>query len=175
VDQPERSVVTRYWDVIESPFADFAAWVDEKGRLLRFHLRAAGAAKVDPEAQQNTKALAHVRRQVTEYAQGKRRDFEFERMAEGPAFDKRVWAALMDIPFGTTTSYGAVARTIGYPNAARAVGAANGANPIALIVPCHRVIGSDGSLTGYGGGLPLKRKLLEHEARVAGIPYDLFS
>ena len=69
-------------------------------------------------------------------------------------------------PFGTTTSYGAIAKTIGHPKAARAVGAANGANPIALIVPCHRVIGTDGSLTGYGGGLPLKRKLLEHEARV---------
>jgi methylated-DNA-[protein]-cysteine S-methyltransferase len=175
LDQSERGIVTRYWDVIESPFADFAAWVDEKGRLLRFHLRATGAAKVDPEAQQSAKALADVRRQVTEYADGKRRDFEFELMAEGPEFDKRVWTALMDIPFGTTTSYGAVARTIGYPNAARAVGAANGANPIALIVPCHRVIGSDGSLTGYGGGLPLKRKLLEHEARVAGMPFDLFS
>ena len=81
----------------------------------------------------------------------------------------------MDIPFGTTTSYGAVAKRIGYPKAARAVGAAHGANPIALIVPCHRVIGSDGSLTGYGGGLPLKRKLLEHEARVAGVKFDLFS
>ncbi len=66
-----------------------------------------------------------------------------------------------------TTSYGAIARKIGHPDAARAVGAANGANPIALIMPCHRVIGSDGSLTGYGGGLPLKRKLLEHEARVS--------
>jgi methylated-DNA-[protein]-cysteine S-methyltransferase len=175
LDQPERGIVTRYWDVIESPFADFAAWVDEKGRLLRFHLRAAGAAEVDPGAQQSAKALADVRRQVMEYADGKRRDFEFELMAEGPEFDKRVWTALMDIPFGTTTSYGAVARTIGHPNAARAVGAANGANPIALIVPCHRVIGSDGSLTGYGGGLPLKRKLLEHEARVAGMPFDLFS
>ena len=80
-----------------------------------------------------------------------------------------------EIPFGTTTSYGAIAKTIGHPGAARAVGAANGANPIALIVPCHRVIGSDGSLTGYGGGLPLKRKLLEHEARVAGTRFDLFS
>ena len=167
--------MTRYWDVIPSPFAEFAAWVDEKGRLLRFHLRATGAAKVDPKAQQNTKALADVRRQVAEYADGKRRDFEFELMAEGPEFDKRAWTALMDIPFGTTTSYGAVARTIGYPNAARAVGAAIGANPIALIVPCHRVIGSDGSLTGYGGGLPLKRKLLEHEARVSGMRFDLFS
>ena len=93
-------------------------------------------------------------------------------LPEGPDFNKLVWKALLDIPFGTTTSYGAIARKIGHPNAARAVGAANGANPIALIVPCHRVIGSDGSLTGYGGGLPLKRKLLEHEARVAGTRFD---
>ena len=164
-----------FWDVIESPFSNVAAWVDEKGRLLRFNLRATGAAKVDPLAERNSRALADVRRQVAEYAKGKRRDFDFELAAEGPDFNKLVWAALCDIPFGTTTSYGAVARTIGFPKAARAVGAANGANPIALIVPCHRVIGSDGSLTGYGGGLPLKRKLLEHEARVAGIPFDLFS
>jgi methylated-DNA-[protein]-cysteine S-methyltransferase len=176
VDQLERSLVNkRYWDVIESPFADFAAWVDEKGRLLRFNLRATGAAKVDPEAERDAKALADVRRQVAEYVDGKRRDFDFELAAQGPDFDRLVWKALMDIPFGTTTSYGAVARTIGHPKSARAVGAANGANPIALIVPCHRVIGSDGSLTGYGGGLPLKRKLLEHEARVAGVPFDLFS
>ncbi len=88
---------------------------------------------------------------------------------------KLVWKALLDIPFGTTTSYGALAKKIGHPGSARAVGAANGANPIALIVPCHRVIGSDGSLTGYAGGVALKRKLLEHEARVAGVPFDLFS
>jgi methylated-DNA-[protein]-cysteine S-methyltransferase len=165
----------RYWDTIESPFSNFAAWVDEKGRLLRFHLRASGAAKVDPDAERNARALAEVRRQVNEYAKGKRRIFEFELAAEGPEFNQLVWKALCDIPFGTTTSYGAVARTIGHPHAARAVGAANGANPIALIVPCHRVIGSDGSLTGYGGGLALKRKLLEHEARVAGRRFDLFS
>ena len=115
-----------------------------------------------------------MQRQVTQYANGKRRDFDFELAAEGPEFDKKVWAALLDIPFGTTTSYGAVAKRIGHPTAARAVGAANGANPIALIVPCHRVIGADGSLTGYGGGLPLKRKLLEHEARVCGTGLDLF-
>jgi methylated-DNA-[protein]-cysteine S-methyltransferase len=165
----------RYWDIIESPFSSFAAWVDEKGRLLRFNLRATGAAKLDPEAERNAKALSDVRRQVGEYAKGKRQLFEFELAAKGPDFNQQVWKALCDIPFGTTTSYGAVARTIGYPKAARAVGAANGANPIALIVPCHRVIGSDGSLTGYGGGLPLKRKLLAHEARVVGAPFDLFS
>ena len=167
--------MTHYWDVIESPFANFAAWVDEKGRLLRFYLRAAGAAKLDPQAQQSTRALADVRRQVTEYVKGKRREFDFELAAEGPDFNQTVWKALLDIPFGTTTSYGALAKKIGHPGSARAVGAANGANPIALIVPCHRVIGSDGSLTGYAGGVALKRKLLEHEARVAGVPFDLFS
>jgi methylated-DNA-[protein]-cysteine S-methyltransferase len=164
----------RYWALIQSPFQTFAAWVDEEGRLLRFNLRATGAAKVDPEAENNSRKLAEVQRQVTQYANGKRQKFEFELQAEGPDFDRKVWRALMDIPFGTTTSYGAVARTIGHPKAARAVGAANGANPIALVVPCHRVIGADGTLTGYGGGLPLKRKLLEHEARVAGTKFDLF-
>ncbi|MEO8301293.1 MAG: methylated-DNA--[protein]-cysteine S-methyltransferase [Rhizomicrobium sp.] len=167
--------VKRYWGLIDSPFQKFAAWVDEEGRLLRFNLRAAGAAKLDPEAENNSRRLADVQRQVTQYANGKRRDFDFELAAEGPDFDKKVWKALLGIPFGTTTSYGAIAKKVGSPNAARAVGAANGANPIALIVPCHRVIGADGSLTGYGGGLPLKRKLLEHEARVAGTRFDLFS
>ncbi|HEX4177649.1 MAG TPA: methylated-DNA--[protein]-cysteine S-methyltransferase [Rhizomicrobium sp.] len=164
----------RYWSVIESPFQQFAAWVDEEGRLLRFHLRSAGAAKVDGEAENDPAKLAEVQCQVDEYARGKRRDFDFELMAEGPEFEKKVWAALLEIPFGTTVSYGAVAKKIGVPNGARAVGAANNANPIALIVPCHRVIGADGSLTGYGGGLPLKRKLLEHEARVCGTRLDLF-
>jgi methylated-DNA-[protein]-cysteine S-methyltransferase len=170
----ENIMSKRYWSVIDSPFQKFAAWVDDEGRVLRFYLRAAGAAKVDPEAENNSRKLADVQRQVNQYAQGKRRDFEFELAAEGPAFEKKVWKALLDIPFGTTCSYGAIAQKIGHPKAARAVGAANGANPISLIVPCHRVIGANGKLTGYGGGLPLKRKLLEHEARVAGTRFDLF-
>jgi methylated-DNA-[protein]-cysteine S-methyltransferase len=165
----------RYWSLIESPFQKFAAWVDEEGRLLRFHLRAANAAHVDPEAENNSRKLADVQRQVSEYAQGARRDFDLQLAMEGPEFEKTVWAALLEIPFGTTTSYGAVAKRVGQPGAARAVGAANNANPIALIVPCHRVIGADGQLVGYGGGLPLKRKLLEHEARVCGTRFDLFS
>jgi len=164
----------RYWSLIESPFQKFAAWVDEEGRLLRFHLRAEGAARVDSEAENNSRKLAEVQRQVNEYAQGTRRDFDLELAMDGPEFEKTVWAALREIPYGTTTSYGAVAKRIGQPMAARAVGAANNANPIALIVPCHRVIGADGQLVGYGGGLPLKRKLLEHEARVTGTRFDLF-
>ena len=165
----------RYWSLIHSPFQKFAAWVDDQGRLLRFSLRAAGAAKIDPEAENNSRKLAQAQQQVTQYAEGKRQDFTFELLPEGPDFHQRVWKSLLTIPFGTTTSYGAIAKKVGAPGSARAVGVANGANPIALIVPCHRVIGADGSLTGYGGGLPLKRKLLEHEARVAGTKFDLFS
>lgn len=164
----------RYWDKIETPFGIFAAWVDEAGRVLRFQFRTADAERVDPEAERKATALDEVRRQVGEYSAGRRQEFEFELHAKGPDFDMLVWNALRDIPFGRTTSYGAVAKTIGHPNAARAVGAASGANPIALIVPCHRVIGNDGSLIGFGGGLPLKRKLLEHEARVSGTRFDLF-
>jgi methylated-DNA-[protein]-cysteine S-methyltransferase len=167
-------VEKRYWANIESRFGNFAAWVDGEGRLMRFNLRAKGAAHVDPLAEKNDKALRGVQKQVAEYDAGKRRDFDFELEMEGPDFHRKVWNALIEIPFGTTTSYGAVARTVGFPNAARAVGVANGANPIALVVPCHRVIGSNGTLTGYGGGLPLKRALLEHEARVAGTRFDLF-
>jgi methylated-DNA-[protein]-cysteine S-methyltransferase len=87
----------------------------------------------------------------------------------GTPFQRMVWAALRDIPTATTTSYGELARRIGRPAAVRAVGLANGANPIGIVVPCHRVIGADGSLTGYGGGLARKRWLLQHEARAAGV------
>jgi methylated-DNA-[protein]-cysteine S-methyltransferase len=166
--------MTLYWSPIESPFQTFAAWVDGQGRLTGFYLTAKGAASRFPSAQRDPKKLAHVQKQVDQYAAGKRRDFDLELAAEGPEFHQRVWTALRDIPFGETTSYGALAKQLGAPGAARAVGAANGANPIALIVPCHRVIGSNGKLTGYAGGLPLKRKLLEHEARVAGVKFDLF-
>jgi methylated-DNA-[protein]-cysteine S-methyltransferase len=166
--------VSTKWGVIETRFSNFAAWVDGKGRLIRFHLRAAKAASVDPSAKLDDKAIARVRKQIDEYCAGKRQEFDLELAAEGTPFQHEVWDALVEIPFGTTTSYGALAKRIGYPNGARAVGLANGANPVGLIVPCHRVIGSDGSLTGYGGGLPLKRALLKHEAEVAGYKIDLF-
>ena len=165
----------RYWAPIKSRFGTFAAWVDGEGRLLRFDLCAKGAEKVDPEAERNERKLAPIQRQIDEYDAGKRREFNLERGADGPEFHQQVWDALMEIPYGETMSYGALAKKLGVPGAARAVGVANAQNPIGLIVPCHRVIGSDGSLTGYGGGLPLKRALLEHEARVAGRPFDLFA
>jgi methylated-DNA-[protein]-cysteine S-methyltransferase len=127
-------------------------------------LSAAEAAAVDRNAINDERAIADIRRQVEEYCAGERTIFEIERAARGTDFQRAVWEALMGIPYGETRSYGQIAKAIGQPQAARGVGAANGANPIGLIVPCHRVIGADGTLTGYGGGLPLKRALLAHEA-----------
>ena len=152
------------WGTIATQFAKLAAWVDGEGRLVRLKLDADGAAGVDRDARHDEAAIAHVRRQVEEYCAGERTVFELELAARGTEFQHSVWDALVEIPYGQTRSYGEIAKAIGQPQAARGVGAANGANPIGLIVPCHRVIGADGSLTGYGGGLPLKRALLAHEA-----------
>ncbi|MGH3970782.1 MAG: methylated-DNA--[protein]-cysteine S-methyltransferase [Mycobacterium sp.] len=101
--------------------------------------------------------------QLGEYFSGERTDFDLELSMAGTEFQRRVWRALTTIPYGETRSYGEIAGQIGAPGAARAVGLANGHNPIAIIVPCHRVIGASGSLTGYGGGLDRKRSLLELE------------
>ena len=101
--------------------------------------------------------------QLVEYLEGKRTAFDLPLDLRGTEFQRRVWQALLEIPYGETRSYLEVARAIGAPHAVRAVGAANGANPVALVVPCHRVIASDGSLGGYGGGLRLKERLLAME------------
>lgn len=165
---------THCWGLIETKFGAFPVWVDAKKRVVRFYLSPEGATDVDADAVRDDRAIAHVKKQVGEYCAGKRRAFDLELAAEGTGFQRQVWHALLDIPFGKTESYGALAKRIGHPGGARAVGLANGANPIGLVVPCHRVIGADGSLTGYGGGLPLKRALLKHEAEVAGYRADLF-
>lgn len=107
--------------------------------------------------------LADAVRELREYFAGTRTSFDVPCAAAGTPFQKQVWAALARIPFGQTVTYGDIARRIGNPNAVRAVGLANGRNPISIIVPCHRVIGSDGSLTGYGGGIKNKEWLLRHE------------
>lgn len=111
------------------------------------------------------RAFADVLEQLDAYFAGERRTFDLKLAARGTEFQQRVWRALADIPYGETTTYAAIARAIGEPKAVRAVGAANGKNPISIVVPCHRVIGQDGTLTGYAGGLPSKRRLLELEAR----------
>ena len=107
--------------------------------------------------------LREARRQLEEYFAGERQEFSLTLETDGTDFQRRVWEALRGIPFGATVSYGDIARRIGNPRAVRAVGLANGRNPISIIVPCHRVIGADGSLTGYGGGLERKRFLLALE------------
>jgi methylated-DNA-[protein]-cysteine S-methyltransferase len=109
-------------------------------------------------------AFAGVRAQLAEYFDGGRTAFDVPLALEGTDFQRRVWEALREIPYGETVSYGELARRIESPRAVRAVGLANGRNPVAVIVPCHRVIGADGRLTGFGGGLERKRLLLELEA-----------
>lgn len=102
--------------------------------------------------------------QLGEYFAGERRRFDLALAPRGTEFQRQVWRVLTEIPYGRTISYGELARRIGNPSASRAVGLANGANPLPIVVPCHRVIGADGSLTGFGGGLPIKRKLLALES-----------
>jgi methylated-DNA-[protein]-cysteine S-methyltransferase len=138
----------------ETPFGPAWAAVNESGSVTAFSFgEPIGNAGQNPE----------VARQIEDFFAGKRRDFDLPLAPKGSGFQKLVWAELMRIPFGETISYGELARRVGRPGAARAVGRANATNPIALIVPCHRVIGSNGTLTGYAGGLDLKEKLLNWE------------
>lgn len=132
--------------------------------LDRQRLRAVQSGGVEDEAR-----FEHVRTQLAEYFSGQRRSFDVDRLGlqmEGTPFQQRVWQALTEIPYGQTTTYGAIAQRIGAPLACRAVGAANGRNPISIIVPCHRVIGTQQKLVGYGGGLDRKVKLLSLEGAV---------
>lgn len=116
-----------------------------------------------PAAPQDHPIVAQARRELDEYFAGARRDFEVPLALAGTGFQQEVWAALLALPFGATTTYGALAASLGRPLAVRAVGAANGRNPVSIIVPCHRVIGADGGLRGYAWGTGRKRWLLAHE------------
>jgi methylated-DNA-[protein]-cysteine S-methyltransferase len=128
-----------------------------------------GAPKVASDWRRAEEPFAAARDQLDEYFAGERRDFELPLAPEGTPFWQEVWSALREIPYGQTRSYGELAEQIGRPGAARAVGLANGRNPIAIVVPCHRVIGSNRSLTGYAAGVERKRQLLELEAGVLGL------
>jgi methylated-DNA-[protein]-cysteine S-methyltransferase len=139
-----------------TPLGTLAATLDDAGRLHEL-------AFVSQSVRVLPRELEQVRAELAEYFAGERERFDFELAPRGTEFQRAVWSALTEIPYGTTTTYAALARHLGRPNAVRAVGAANGANPWAIVVPCHRVIGADGSLTGYAGGLERKRALLELE------------
>lgn len=142
------------------------------GGVERIDLPNAAAGAPDPGWRERRRSLPEplerAKRQLLEYFDGARRRFDLPLAAAGTAFQRRVWDELRRIPYGETISYGELARRIGRPTASRAVGAANGRNPLAIVVPCHRVIGADGALVGYGGGLPVKETLLAHEQGVAG-------
>jgi methylated-DNA-[protein]-cysteine S-methyltransferase len=147
---------------VESPIGPLLVAGDGDGlRFLLFERGRKREARPDWEPDRGT--LKEPIGQLKAYFAGKLRTFDFPLAPQGTPFQQQVWRALRDIPYGETTSYGELARRIGNPNAVRAVGLANGSNPIAIIIPCHRVIGSNGSLTGYGGGLPIKKALLALE------------
>lgn len=126
-------------------------------------------AKIATHWRRSAAPFADVSAQLCEYFAGARSAFDVALTLDGNDFERRVWSELQAIPYGETASYGEMARRVGRPDAARAVGLANGRNPIAVIVPCHRVIGADGSLTGYGGGIERKRLLLELEGGQASL------
>lgn len=133
---------------------------EEAGAIVRLYLPGEGVPRI---ATHETPLLLEGRRQLAAYFAGERKEFDLPLRATGTPFREKVWAALREIPYGETISYGQLAAHIGQPKAVRAVGGANHHNPISILIPCHRVIGADGSLTGYGGGVALKKKLLELE------------
>jgi methylated-DNA-[protein]-cysteine S-methyltransferase len=123
-------------------------------------------SKPEPDWQESSRGpVAEAARQLREYFAGSRTDFDLPLAPEGTEFQRSVWRQLQEIPYGEKISYGELARRVGNPKASRAVGAANGQNPIPIVIPCHRVIGANGKLTGFGGGLPTKEALLALEAR----------
>ena len=158
--------------VIDSPIGPLTL-VTEDGRLTGLYMDVAGhepdeailGERVSPD---DDPVLDSAASQLAAYFAGELTSFNLPLSLEGTGFQRTVWAGLQEIPYGETISYGELARRIGQPSASRAVGLANGRNPVSIVVPCHRVVGSDGSLTGYGGGLDRKQFLLALEQRVTG-------
>lgn len=150
------------FSVFESPFGGVIVVGDDRGlAYLDFQRgRNAPRPREDWTEDERLPLFRDVRRQVSEYFARRRVTFELPLAPNGTRFQRRVWEALTRIPYGTTLTYTELARQAGKPKAIRAAGAANGRNPISIVIPCHRVVGKDGSLTGYGGGLEVKRALL---------------
>ncbi|MGO4223416.1 methylated-DNA--[protein]-cysteine S-methyltransferase [Lysobacter sp. TAF61] len=155
---------------IASPVGPLLLAASDDGlHLIEFHTPRHPMRRNAQWRQGDNALLRLATRQLDEYFAGKRRDFELELAPQGTPFQREVWQTLAAIPYGATISYAQLAQRIGKPAAVRAVGAANGRNPLPLVLPCHRVIGSDGSLTGFGGGLPTKQFLLQMEGALPTI------
>ena len=151
-----------YW-VCESPVGQLLLVGSLKGlQILQFQ-DGAHPLRIQSSWIKVRKPFQDILKQLQEYFDGARTHFQVNLDLKGTTFQRHVWKALQEIPYGRTTSYGAIAKQVGRPQASRAVGAANGQNPVSIIVPCHRVIGVNGQLVGYGGGLPIKQALLELE------------
>ncbi len=156
---------TVFYTTYDSPLGELLL-VGDGQSLTGLYMQAQKYAREVQEAwRHDAQTFRAVVEQLDAYFSGELRTFDLSLAPRGTDFQRTVWRALPDIEFGTTTTYGELARRIGSPNAPRAVGLANGHNPIGIIVPCHRVIGANGSLTGYGGGIERKRWLLAHEAQ----------
>jgi len=149
--------------MINTPIGPLVLVGDDTG------LQKAYFGELDKSEELQPEKLSKVKTQLEEYFQGLRTTFELNLNPDGTPFQRRVWTSLLDIPFGKTKSYQEIANNLGDPKVIRAAASANGKNPIAIIIPCHRVIGSDGSLTGYAGGLHRKQWLLKHESPITQI------
>jgi methylated-DNA-[protein]-cysteine S-methyltransferase len=154
-----------YFGSFNSPIGLLSVAVDAGGGVKRLHF-----GQLDETGFPDDRAIKPVRDQVEEYFAGERKDFDLPLSPDGTPFQCAVWKGLLTVPFGRTLSYAELAERVSRPGAFRAVGAANGANPIAVIIPCHRVVGSDRSLTGFGGGIPVKAALLAHEGAIQPVP-----
>jgi methylated-DNA-[protein]-cysteine S-methyltransferase len=172
---------TLLYTIVESPIGPLFVAASDRGLVaLEFDKRLPGQQTIRPNPRdfraenstvhftESASAIRSYTRQLEEYFAGQRRHFDFPLDLRGTSFQLACWQALLAIPYGETRSYGDIARAVGRPQGFRAVGMANNRNPVAIVVPCHRVIASDGSLCGYGGGLEIKRKLLELEGSLSG-------
>lgn len=168
--------MTLYYDRFDTPIGPLTVAADENGVRHILFAENRHDAKGREHWQRDADAVAEPRRQLLEYLHGKRRQFDLILAPAGTDFQLDVWQMLARIPFGSTWSYRELAERIGKPTATRAVGAANGRNPLPIVLPCHRVIGNNGALTGFGGGLPTKAALLRLEGIGVEEPVaDLFS
>ena len=152
------------YTTLASPIGCLLLAGNERGLHLLYFQNGRRTRAPQPHWMEDKQLFREVIAQLKAYFAGELRDFALPLVLQGTEFQLAVWRLLQHIPYGGTTSYGALARALGSPEAARAVGLANGSNPIPIIVPCHRVIGSNGDLTGFGGGLPIKKRLLELES-----------
>jgi methylated-DNA-[protein]-cysteine S-methyltransferase len=163
---------SQIYSILASPIGDLLL-ISDGIALVGLHMPLRGgkaAPGPKPHWRRDDASLRTIREQLGAYFAGELREFEVPIRMAGTPFQRLVWEGLRTIPYGVTISYAELARRVGHPGAARAIGAANGRNPIGIVVPCHRVIGADGTLTGYGGGLDRKQWLLEHESSVLRRP-----